>query len=177
MIGVMLITVILVVIIGILTMIKKQEDHAIVDVLPKEESQVTESITEESENSEIGSVDEELGEINPVEDETVSESTPVTFSSITSVLKYEMHPEIEALLDVERFDKELKEHLLKKGLIIDGASHEGHEQGIFLVKSTPYITYSLEDKMYLFDLQVDDGRRSMIMVSVSQNEEYAFSVY
>ncbi len=94
---------------------------------------------------------------------------------IVSPVKYEIHPEIEAILDPEVFDKELCSFLKKKGKLKEG-SYEGNATGIILARSTPYLKKSLDDGSYLFDITITDENRSIITVVVDPEGGYFFDL-
>ena len=104
---------------------------------------------------------------------TESSNAVATFDNITSILKYNINPEIEDLLNVEKFNDELTAFLLEKKAITD-ASHDT-PSGIILCTSSDYLTKDLGRSIYLFDLKIDNADKSIVSVSVS-GEEYDFDI-
>lgn len=130
-----------------------------------EKEEETESLPEEGESVE----NKEKEEINIEE----PSDNATTFDNIISILKYDVHPEIEELLNVKKFDSELTAFLLEKKAITD-ASHET-PSGIILCTSSDYLTKDLQRNVYLFDLKLDNENKSIVSVSVS-GEGYSFDI-
>ena len=143
--------------------------------LPSEENSPGEEVITEESSSSSG---EEVGAASEVEEkeDPLPEDTDEDFDDIVSILIYDLHPEIEKLLNARKFDEELKAFLLERELIPEIAfDGDDAPSGVFLITSIDYLTKDLEREVYIFDVKVDNEKKSVLSVSVLY-DDYLFEV-
>lgn len=160
---------------GIKGVLNKEKN---LDEQSEKEEIVQTSVSEETSEAEevIDSLSEEEKNIDTfhLDDDVVIEGD-ITFENVKSPFIYEIHSEIQVLLNAEAFDNTLRTFVTENN-VLDSLNYNV-PNGSIPVKSFPYITRFLDGgDYYSFDFQIDTENRPLLNVTFSPDSStYVFT--
>lgn len=114
-------------------------------------------------------------DINDEHSELTTQSTN-SFSDLASVIKYDLHPQLEKRLDPVAFDAALVSYLRKQGVIED-SNGSGEAWGIYKAVDDGFVTFNLNDNSFSFMLELQIQGDGLIKCTVDDSGNVTFNMY